>query len=119
MKKLLMITVLALFAMGISSCQKCKYCQCYVYIDGEDVGLGEDIDVEEMTAEQIKAMEDRYKYNLYIIETGTCKDKAKEITGWDQGSARVTCEEVKCKADDRSWLEKLFKKNNTNNNNNP
>ena len=113
-----MITVLALLAMGISSCQKCKYCQCYAYVDGEDIGLGEDISIEELTADQIDAMQDRYRYNLYVIEHGSCKDKAKEIVGWDQGSARVTCEEVKCKADEESWFQKLFKKKNTNNNNN-
>ena len=54
-----------------------------------------------------------------LLQYGKDIKSVKEITGWDQGSARVTCEEVKCKADDRSWLEKLFKKNNTNNNNNP
>ena len=115
MKKLLIVAVMALMLLGFDSCQKHKYCQCYAYIDGEDVPLGEDLDISSMTAANIEeSLETKYKYNLYIIESGTCNDKAKEIVGWGN---RVTCREVDTKTDN-SWFENLFNHSNNNNNNN-
>ena len=87
MKRFLMIAALSVLLIGLGSCQKNKYCQCYAYVEGEDISLGEDLDVGAMTEEQIEAWDSRDNYNLYIIEHGNCSDKAREITGWGQ----VTC----------------------------
>ena len=113
MKKLLFVAVIALLAFGLDSCQKNKYCQCYAMVDGESVPLGEDppAELSSLTAEEIDALDP--KYNVYIIESGTCNDKAKEISGWGQ----VTCQEVDPKSDG-NWFSNLFGGNNNNNNNN-
>lgn len=95
MKRFLILTLLSLLLLGASSCKKTKYCQCFAFIDNEDIELGDD---------------------YYIIEEGTCNDKAKEIVGW----GNVTCKEVDVEDDDEGWFWGLFskKKNNNNNNNN-
>lgn len=105
MRKLLIVAILAGLLLGFESCHKHKYCQCYAFIDGEDVPLGEDVDLSTMVADSIEAL-DNARYNVYIIESGTCNDKAKEITGWGQ----VTCREVSPKYD-ASWLTGMFNKN--------
>ena len=69
MKRFLIVLAVALLALTVSSCQKVKYCQCSAFIDNEDVPLGDD---------------------YYMVENGTCNDKAKEIVGW----GTVTCKEV-------------------------
>ena len=107
MKKVWIIAVLAALLIGFDSCQKHKYCQCYAYIDGEDVPLGDDIDLSELVADSIEALSP--KYNVYIIESGTCDDKEKEIVGW----GRVNCVEVSPKFD-TSWFTNLFNNNKKN-----
>jgi len=107
MKKFGIVLVLAALVFGFYSCQKHKYCQCYAYIDGEDVPLGEDIDLSNYVADSIEAL--NQKYNVYIVEHGSCNDKAKEIVGWGQ----VKCVEVSPKYDS-SWLTDLFNKNKKN-----
>lgn len=119
MKRLLMVTALSVLLLGLGSCQKNKYCQCYAFVDGEDISLGEDLDVGNMTEEQIEAWDAKSNYNLYIIEEGNCSDKAREISGWGQ----VTCKEVDPKEPEGSWFERMYDKlfgghNNNNNNNN-
>lgn len=106
---MLLFALLAVMLISFDSCKKQKYCQCYAVVDGKDVSLGEDIELGEMTAAAIDSLDARY--NVYIIETGTCNDKAKEIVGWGQ----VTCREVSPKAD-TNWLSNLFNKNKNNNN---
>ena len=106
MKRLLIVTVLSVLLIGLGSCKKNKYCQCYAYVDGEDISLGEDLDVGNMTEEQIEAWESRSSYNLYIIEEGNCSDKAREFSGWGQ----VTCKEVDPKDPDGTWYERIFTK---------
>lgn len=81
MKKSLIILATLLLLVA-TSCTKVKYCQCFAYIDNEDVMLGED---------------------YYMMEHGTCNDKAKEIVGWGQ----VTCKEVDME-EDESWWEQIF-----------
>ena len=81
MKKPLVIAA-TLLLLACASCTKAKYCQCFAYIDNEDVLLGDD---------------------YYMMEHGTCNDKAKEIVGWGQ----VTCKEVDVE-EDESWFEHLF-----------
>lgn len=108
MKRFLIIVALALLAVGGNSCKKNVYCHCYATIDEEVVSLGDDIDISNLTEEQIEELSSRYQYNLYIMEEGTCNDKAKEITGWGQ----VTCKEAESKDDDTwEWLLGLFSKN--------
>lgn len=120
MKRTLIVAVMALMLLGLDSCQKNKYCQCYANVEGEDVALGtEDIDFTSMTEEQIEALETKYQNNLYIIEDGTCNDKAREIVGWGQ----VTCIEIDPKDPEGNWFERLYNKlfgggTNTGNNNN-
>ena len=121
MKKSILIIALLTLGLAFSSCQKLKYCQCYASVDGEDIALGEDLDVENMTEEQIEALTAKYKYNLYTMEHGTCNDKQNEIVGWGQ----VKCVEVDPKDPEGTWYERLFNKlfggshnNNSNNNNN-
>lgn len=121
MKRFLMIAALSVLLIGLGSCQKNKYCQCYAYVEGEDISLGEDLDVGAMTEEQIEAWNARDNYNLYIIEHGNCSDKAREITGWGQ----VTCREVDPKSPEGTWFERIYNQlfggghnNNSNNNNN-
>lgn len=114
-----MVTALSVLLLGLGSCQKNKYCQCYAFVDGEDISLGEDLDVGNMTEEQIEAWDAKSNYNLYIIEEGNCSDKAREISGWGQ----VTCKEVDPKEPEGSWFERMYDKlfgghNNNNNNNN-
>lgn len=116
---LLLIVVLAL-GLGFVSCQKNTYCQCFaINDDNEDISLGEDIDVSTMTEETLLALiqNDNFKENVYVIEEGTCSDKAKEITGWGQ----VTCKEVDPKDPEGTWYERIFNKlfggGNHNNNN--
>lgn len=92
MKKFLIVVAFSLCGLALVSCQKVKYCQCSAFINNEDVALGED---------------------YYMIERGTCNDKAKEIVGW----GTVTCKEVKVE-DEEGWLWNLFHQNNNNNNNN-
>ena len=111
MKKLLLFALLAVMLIGFDSCKKQRFCQCYAVVDGKDVSLGEDVELSQMTAATIDSLDSRY--NVYIIETGTCNDKAKEIVGWGQ----VTCREVSPKAD-TSWLSNLFNRNKNKNNNN-
>ena len=117
MKRFLFVATMAFLMLALGSCQKNKYCQCYAYVDGEDISLGEDLDVGNMTEEQIEAWNARDNYNLYIIEDGNCSDKAKEIVGWGQ----VTCKEVDLE-EDESWFEHLWNQltnHNQNNNNKP
>ena len=113
MKKLLIVAMVTVLALGFMSCKKHKYCQCYANIEGENVSLGEEppAELSTMTADAIEALDS--KYNVYIIESGTCNDKAKEIVGWGQ----VTCREVNPKYDS-SWFTNLFNKNNNNNHKN-
>ena len=82
MKKRFFAIAVALLLMTVTSCSKVKYCQCFAFVDNEDVMLGDD---------------------YYMIEHGTCNDKAKEILGWGQ----VTCKEVDVD-DDESWFEHLW-----------
>ena len=120
MKRILIIMALACLLVGFDSCQKNRYCQCYAYVDGEDIPMGEDdLDFSAMTEEQIQALEAIYKYNMYIMEEGNCNDKAREFSGWGQ----VACKEVDPKDPDGSWFERIYNKlfgnhNNNNNNNN-
>ena len=119
MKRIFVLTAMFILALGLNSCQKYKYCQCYAFVDGEDIALGEDFDVTSMTEEQILAL-NTSNDNVYIMEHGTCNDKAREFTGWGQ----VTCREVDPKEPDGTWFERLYEKllggshNNNNNNNN-
>lgn len=83
MKKGLYIIALITMALAFSSCQKTKYCQCFAFVDNEDVQLGED---------------------YYMMEHGTCNDKAKEIVGWPQ----VTCKEITFEEEEGPWYERLF-----------
>ncbi len=82
MKKFLLTAAAALVLLAATSCTKVKYCQCFAYIDNEDVLLGDD---------------------YYMMEHGTCNDKAKEIVGWGQ----VTCKEVDLE-EDESWFEHIL-----------
>ena len=82
MKKLFLAIVAVLLLLTATSCKKVKYCQCFAYVDNEDVMLGDD---------------------YYMMEHGTCNDKAKEIVGWGQ----VTCKEVDVE-EDESWFEHIF-----------
>ena len=82
MKKVLFVLATALLLLTANSCTKPKYCQCFAFVDNEDVMLGED---------------------YYMMEHGTCNDKAKEIVGWGQ----VTCKEVQLE-EDESWFEHLW-----------
>lgn len=82
MKKSIVIIAITLLVLAFSSCKKVKYCQCFAYVDNEDIMLGDD---------------------YYMMEHGTCNDKAKEIVGWGQ----VTCKEVNVD-DDESWFEHIW-----------
>ena len=120
MKKSIILIALSLFALAFSSCQKYKYCQCYAVVDGEDLGMGEELEVSTLTEEQIAAL-NTSNDNLYVMEHGTCNDKAKEFTGWGP----VTCREVDPKDPEGTWFERLYERllggghsNNNNNNNN-
>ena len=93
MKKILVFLTLSLIATAFSSCHKTKYCQCYAFVNNEDIPLGED---------------------YYMVENGTCNDKAKEIVGW----GNVTCREVEVEGEEGNWFWNLFNHNNNNNNNN-
>ena len=120
MKRFLLVAALSILVLSFASCKKYKYFQCYASVDGEDISLGEDLDVSSMTEEQIESLTASYKYNLYVIEHGTCNDKQNEITGWGQ----VKCIEVDPKDPEGTWYERLFdmlfggssSNNNTNNN---
>ena len=92
MKKRFLLLSLSLMLLAFSSCQKTKYCQCYAFIDNEDIPLGED---------------------YYTLEHGTCNDKAKEIVGW----GNVTCREVEVE-EEGNWFWDLFNQSNNNNHNN-
>lgn len=95
MKRIIRFLAVVLVLMAMSSCNKTKYCQCFAFIDNEDIPLGED---------------------YYIVEDGTCNDKAKEIFGW----GAVTCKEVSVESENDSWYSSIlnfFKPNNNNNNN--
>ena len=120
MKKSVLLIALSLLVLAFTSCQKYKYCQCYAVVDGEDLGMGEDLEVTAMTEEQLAALNTNND-NLYVMEHGTCNDKAKEFSGWGQ----VTCREVDPKDPDGTWYERLFDNlfgggnhNNTNSGNN-
>lgn len=114
MKKLLLVILLVCMGLGLGSCQKSRYCQCYAMVEDETVAFGEELDVEDMTASQLDALDQRHRYNLFVIERqNSCDDKENEIQGWGQ----VVCEEVDPKMDD-SWWRNLFNRNNNNNNNN-
>lgn len=91
MKKTIVIIAILFLALGFSSCQKVKYCQCFAYVDNEDVMLGDD---------------------YYMMEHGTCNDKAKEIVGWGQ----VTCKEVNVE-EDENWFEHIIHQITNHNNN--
>ena len=82
MKKRIVIIASILLTLAFASCQKVKYCQCFAYVDNEDVMLGDD---------------------YYMMEHGTCNDKAKEIVGWGQ----VTCKEVDVE-EDENWFEHII-----------
>ncbi len=103
MKKSVLLIALSLLVLAFTSCQKYKYCQCYAVVDGEDLGMGEDLEVAAMTEEQLAALNTNND-NLYVMEHGTCNDKAKEFSGWGQ----VTCREVDPKDPDGTWYERLF-----------
>ena len=114
MKKSLIVLLLVFLGLGLGSCQKSRYCQCYAIINDETVAFGDDIEVGDMTASQLDGLEQRYKYNLFVIERQhSCDDKEKEFQGWGQ----VVCEEADPKMDD-SWFMRLFNRNKDNNNNN-
>lgn len=114
MKKSLLVLLLIIIGLGFSSCQKSRYCQCYAIIEDETVAFGDEIDVTEMTPTQLDQLDQRYKYNLFVIERkNSCDDKEKEFQGWGQ----VVCEEADPKMDD-SWWRRLFNRDNNNNNNN-
>ena len=109
----MIIVGMALMVIACNSCKKNVYCHCYAAIDDEVVSLGDDIDISNMTEEDLEKMTSRYQYNLYVMEEGTCNDKAKEISGWGQ----VTCKEAETKDDDTwEWLLGLFTKNKTKSN---
>ena len=93
MKKIVRFLAVVLVLMAMSACDKTKYCQCFAFIDNEDIPLGED---------------------YYIVENGTCNDKAKEIVGW----GAVTCKEVEVESEEGSWFWNLFNHSSNNNNNN-
>ena len=122
MRKCLFLLAVLVLTLGVVSCQKNTYCQCFaINDDNEDISLGEDVDIESMTEETLLTLiqNDNFKENVYVIEEGTCSDKAKEITGWGQ----VTCKEVDPKDPEGTWYERIFNKlfgggNNNNNNNN-
>ena len=103
MKKSVLLIAFSLLVLAFTSCQKYKYCQCYAVVDGEDLGMGEDLEVAAMTEEQLAALNTNND-NLYVMEHGTCNDKAKEFSGWGQ----VTCREVDPKDPDGTWYERLF-----------
>lgn len=83
MKKRIILIAFTMVLLAFSSCQKVKYCQCFAYIDNEDVQLGED---------------------YYMLEHGTCNDKAKEIVGWGQ----VTCKEVNLNENEGNWFQQFI-----------
>lgn len=83
MKKRIILIAFTLVLLAFSSCQKVKYCQCFAYIDNEDVQLGDD---------------------YYMLEHGTCNDKAKEIVGWGQ----VTCKEVNLNENEGNWFQQFI-----------
>lgn len=91
MKKSIVIIAFLFLTLAFASCQKVKYCQCFAYIDNEDVMLGDE---------------------YYMMEHGTCNDKAKEIVGWGQ----VTCKEVDVE-EDENWFEHLWNQISNNNKN--
>lgn len=103
MKKSILLIAFSLLVLAFTSCQKYKYCQCYAVVDGEDLGMGEDLEVSAMTEEQLAALNTNND-NLYVMEHGTCNDKAKEFSGWGP----VTCREVDPKDPDGTWYERLF-----------
>lgn len=103
MKKSILLIAFSLLVLAFTSCQKYKYCQCYAVVDGEDLGMGENLEVSAMTEEQLAALNTNND-NLYVMEHGTCNDKAKEFSGWGP----VTCREVDPKDPDGTWYERLF-----------
>ena len=56
MKKSILLIAFSLLVLAFTSCQKYKYCQCYAVVDGEDLGMGEDLEVSAMTEEQLAAL---------------------------------------------------------------
>lgn len=116
MKRLLIVSMLVLLVVGLGSCRKSRYCQCYAIVEDETVGFGEELSVEDLTANQLDSLPQRYRYNLFVIDRDrSCDEKENEILGWGQ----VVCEEADPKRDD-SWFHNLFNrdKNKNNNNNN-
>ncbi len=115
MRRLLLLSLLVLLGLGLASCQKSRYCQCYATVDDKTVGFGEEIPgIEDMTAAELDGLDPKYRYNLFVMEHHrSCEDKEKEFQGWTQ----VVCEEVDPKRDD-SWFWNLFNHNNNSNNNN-
>ena len=110
----MIVSLMILMGVGLASCQKSRYCQCYAIVDDETVFFGDDIIVEEYTATQLDSMDNRYNYNLFVIDHHrTCDEKEKEFSGWGQ----VVCEEADPKVD-YSWFTSLFNRNKNNNNNN-
>ena len=97
MKKVSIVISLALILPFVTSCHKAKYCQCTATCTNQ-----EDV------VEQVELGDD-----YYIIETGTCNDKAKEIIGWGQ----VICREVDVDNENDNWFWNLINHNNNNNNN--
>lgn len=83
MKKRILLIIFTVAILAFTSCQKTKYCQCFAYVDNEDVQLGED---------------------YYMMEHGSCNDKAKEIVGWGQ----VTCKEVNLNEDEGNWFQQFI-----------
>lgn len=98
MKKISILISLALILLFVTSCHKSKYCQCTTVCTNQE-GVEEVVELGE---------------DYYIIETGTCSDKAKEIVGWGQ----VTCTEVDVENEDDNWFWNLFNHNSNNNHNN-
>lgn len=77
-----------LLLLGATSCKKTRYCRCTMIQNEEVIELGDE---------------------FYVLESGTCKDKSKEISGRPQ----VVCSEVskyEATGEEDKWWENLFNK---------
>ena len=113
MKRLLIVSLLLVLGLGLGSCQKSRYCQCYAIVEGETtVSFGEELSIGDLTASQLDSLPQRYRYNLFVVDRDrSCQEKENEILGWGE----VRCEEAVPKRDD-SWFHNLFNRNKNNNN---
>ena len=78
--------LLCLLLLAATSCKKTRYCRCTMIQNEEVIELGDE---------------------YYILESGTCKEKAKEISGRPQ----VVCSEVskyEATGEENKWWEDLF-----------